>query len=55
MFIEDLPSMLTTKFQYIWPRGFRGEDYNVKPIPSIPLGIDSFMAKFNSRRDLKIN
>ena len=22
--------MLPTKFQFIWPSGFRGEDYNVK-------------------------
>jgi hypothetical protein len=25
-FIEDLPRMLPTKFQFIWPRGFREED-----------------------------
>ena len=24
-FREDLPYMLPTKFQFIWPRGFRGE------------------------------
>jgi hypothetical protein len=26
IFIEDLPWMLPTKFQFIWLRGFRGED-----------------------------
>jgi hypothetical protein len=26
MFIEDLPMMLPTKFRFIWPSGFRGED-----------------------------
>ena len=25
--IEDLPRMLPTKFQFIWPSGFRGEDF----------------------------
>jgi hypothetical protein len=27
MFIEDLPQMLPTKFQFIWESGFRGEDF----------------------------
>ena len=26
IFTEDLPYMLPTKFQFIWLRGFRGED-----------------------------
>jgi hypothetical protein len=26
IFIEDLPSMLPTKFRFIWPSGFREED-----------------------------
>ena len=26
-FIEDLPRMLPTKFRFIWPSGFRGEDF----------------------------
>jgi propanediol utilization protein len=26
-FIEDLPMMLPSKFRFIWPRGFRGEDF----------------------------
>jgi hypothetical protein len=26
IFIEDLPRMLSTKFQFIWPSGFRGEN-----------------------------
>jgi hypothetical protein len=26
-FIKDLPRMLPTKFQSIWPRGFRGDDF----------------------------
>ena len=26
IFIKDLPQMLPTKFQFIWLRGFRGED-----------------------------
>jgi hypothetical protein len=26
IFIEDYPRMLPTKFQFIWLRGFRGED-----------------------------
>jgi hypothetical protein len=26
-FIEDLPRMLPTKFQFIWSIGFRGEDF----------------------------
>jgi len=26
IFIEDLPSMLPTKFRFIWPCSFRGED-----------------------------
>jgi hypothetical protein len=30
LFIEDFPKMLPTKFQFIWLRGFRGEDLNVK-------------------------
>ena len=25
--IENLPWMLLTKFRFIWPRGFRGEDF----------------------------
>ena len=25
--IEDLPYMLSTKFRFIWPSGFRGEDF----------------------------
>jgi hypothetical protein len=27
IFIEDLPRMLPTKFWFIWPSGFRGEDF----------------------------
>jgi hypothetical protein len=27
LFIEDLPRMLPTKFRFIWPSGFRGEDF----------------------------
>jgi hypothetical protein len=27
IFIEDLPRMLPTKFRFIWPNGFRGEDF----------------------------
>jgi hypothetical protein len=26
IFIDDLPRMLPTKFQFIWPSGYRGED-----------------------------
>jgi hypothetical protein len=26
-FIEDLRRMLPTKFRFIWPSGFRGEDF----------------------------
>ena len=26
-FIEDRPQMLSTKFRFIWPSGFRGEDF----------------------------
>jgi hypothetical protein len=26
-FIEDLPRMLPTKFRFIWPSVFRGEDF----------------------------
>ena len=26
LFIEDLPRMLPTKFRFIWPSGYRGED-----------------------------
>ena len=26
IFIEDLPQMLPTKFQFIWPSGFKGDD-----------------------------
>jgi hypothetical protein len=27
IFIEDLPRMLPPKFWFIWPSGFRGEDF----------------------------
>ena len=27
IFIEDLPRMLPTKFRFIWPSSFRGEDF----------------------------
>jgi hypothetical protein len=27
IFKEDLPRMLPTKFGFIWPGGFRGEDF----------------------------
>jgi hypothetical protein len=27
IFIKDFPRMLPTKFQFIWPSGFRGEDF----------------------------
>jgi hypothetical protein len=27
IFIEDLPRMFPTKFRFIWPSGFRGEDF----------------------------
>ena len=27
LFIENLPRMLPTKFRFIWPSGFRGEDF----------------------------
>ena len=27
LFIEDHPYMLPTKFRFIWPSGFRGEDF----------------------------
>jgi uncharacterized protein YbaR (Trm112 family) len=27
IFIEDLPRMLPSKFRFIWPSGFRGEDF----------------------------
>jgi hypothetical protein len=27
IFIEDLPRMLPTKFRFIWPSGFKGEDF----------------------------
>ena len=26
-FIEDMPYMLPTKFRFIWPSSFRGEDF----------------------------
>jgi hypothetical protein len=26
-FIKDFPSMLPTKFRFIWPSGFRGDDF----------------------------
>jgi hypothetical protein len=26
LFIEDIPRMLSTKFRFIWPSGFRGKD-----------------------------
>ena len=26
-FIEDIPRMLPTKFQFIWQSGFRGDDF----------------------------
>ena len=29
-FIEDLPQMLPTKFRFIWPSGFRGEDLKLE-------------------------
>ena len=28
--MEDLPRRLPTKFQFIWPSGFRGEDFFLK-------------------------
>ena len=34
IFIEDLPRMLPTKFRFIWPHGFRGEDFLNRPIKS---------------------
>jgi hypothetical protein len=27
IFIEDLPMMLPTKFRFIWPSDFRGDDF----------------------------
>ena len=27
VFIENIPQMLPTKFRFIWPSGFRGEDF----------------------------
>jgi hypothetical protein len=27
IFIKDLPRMLLTKFRFIWPSGYRGEDF----------------------------
>jgi hypothetical protein len=27
IFIKDLPRMLPTKFRFIWPSGFRGDDF----------------------------
>ena len=27
VFIEDLPRMLPTKFRFIWPGSYRGEDF----------------------------
>ena len=27
IFIEDLPRMFPTKFRFIWPSGFKGEDF----------------------------
>ena len=27
IFVEDLPRMLPTKFRFIWPSSFRGEDF----------------------------
>ena len=27
IFTEDLPKMLPTKLRFIWPNGFRGEDF----------------------------
>jgi hypothetical protein len=27
IYIKDLPRMLSTKFRFIWPSGFRGEDF----------------------------
>ena len=29
IFIEDLPRMFPTMFRFIWPSGFRGEDFLV--------------------------
>jgi hypothetical protein len=26
-FIKDFPRMLPTKFRFIWPSGFRGDDF----------------------------
>jgi hypothetical protein len=27
IFIKDFPRMLPTKFQFLWPSGFRGDDF----------------------------
>jgi hypothetical protein len=27
IFIQDFPRMLPTKFRFIWPSGFRGDDF----------------------------
>ena len=32
MFTEDLPKLLPTKFRFIWPNGFRGEEFKNQPI-----------------------
>ena len=32
IFTEDLPQMLPTKFWFIWPSGFRGEDFKNRTI-----------------------
>jgi hypothetical protein len=32
IFLEDRPQMLPTKFRFIWPSSFRGEDLKIWPI-----------------------
>jgi hypothetical protein len=54
MFIGDIPQMLPTKFQFIWPSGFGGEDLNKSANQKQELSVAAMLVNGSGRNELSL-
>ena len=54
IFIEDLPQMLPTKFRFIWPSGFRGEDFLKSTTQKQELPVAAMLVNGSKRNEQSI-
>ena len=54
MFIGDIPQMLPTKFQFIWPSGFGGEDLNKSANQKQELSVAAMFVNKSGRNELSL-